>query len=111
MKFDVVRAWKDEAYRQALSDEQLNSLPANPAGELDDADLASVCGGFDGHGWDSDWGFGVVTTSVASALRHRLHSWGLTCDIDVFSADVNVIGVDRLINIGSTETRFCIEAH
>ncbi|HEU5381221.1 MAG TPA: mersacidin/lichenicidin family type 2 lantibiotic, partial [Ktedonobacteraceae bacterium] len=29
MKFDLVRAWKDESYRQSLSDEQLNQLPEN----------------------------------------------------------------------------------
>ncbi len=32
MKFDVVRAWKDENYRQSLSEEQRRLLPANPAG-------------------------------------------------------------------------------
>jgi mersacidin/lichenicidin family type 2 lantibiotic len=114
MKFDVVRAWKDEAYRQTLDDEQLSTLPANPAGELSDSELASVCGGSNGP-WDPYWGFGVgiasSSSSLASILRHRLHSWGLTCDIDVFSADVQVIGVDRLVNIGTTETRFCIESH
>jgi mersacidin/lichenicidin family type 2 lantibiotic len=47
MKFDIVRAWKDENYRQSLSDEQLLALPANPAGEqeLSDSDLDSVVGG------------------------------------------------------------------
>ena len=47
MKFDIVRAWKDEAYRQTLSGELLNELPANPAGEmeLNDACLGAVYGG------------------------------------------------------------------
>ena len=113
MKFDVVRAWKDEEYRQTLSEEQLNTLPTNPAGELSDADLAAVCGGYNGPDWeDPNWWFGVVSSSSSSTSRHRLHSWGLTCDIDVFSADVHVLGgLDRLINIGSTETRFCVESH
>jgi mersacidin/lichenicidin family type 2 lantibiotic len=50
MKFDIVRAWKDDAYRQNLSNEQRSQLPENPAGELElsDADLASVYGG---SGW------------------------------------------------------------
>ena len=47
MKLDIIRAWKDEAYRQSLSVEQLSTLPANPAGELElsEADLAAVYGG------------------------------------------------------------------
>jgi len=47
MKLDIVRAWKDETYRQSLSEEQSSLLPANPAGtlELADTDLMSVYGG------------------------------------------------------------------
>lgn len=49
MKLDIVRAWKDEAYRQSLNEEQLGTLPANPAGQLElaDAQLESIygCGG------------------------------------------------------------------
>jgi mersacidin/lichenicidin family type 2 lantibiotic len=47
MKLDIVRAWKDEAYRASLSEEQLALLPANPIGEveLSDSDLAGVYGG------------------------------------------------------------------
>lgn len=47
MKLDIVRAWKDEFYRQSLSEEQFDTLPANPAGELEltDTDLVSVYGG------------------------------------------------------------------
>ena len=47
MKLDIVRAWKDESYRQSLSEEQLGLLPVNPAGELElsEADLEIVFGG------------------------------------------------------------------
>lgn len=47
MKFDIVRAWKDEEYRKSLSEEELLCLPENPVGELElsDADLESVYGG------------------------------------------------------------------
>lgn len=47
MKLDIARAWKDEAYRMSLSEEQLRALPANPAGELElsEADLKVVYGG------------------------------------------------------------------
>jgi mersacidin/lichenicidin family type 2 lantibiotic len=45
-RIDVIRAWKDEAYRQSLSEAQRASLPANPAGvvELSDAEACAVEG-------------------------------------------------------------------
>lgn len=47
MSVDIIRAWKDEEYRQSLSTEQLQQLPENPAGliELSDEDMSSVAGG------------------------------------------------------------------
>lgn len=44
---DVIRAWKDEEYRQGLDEAELAQLPAHPAGliELTDADLVGVDGG------------------------------------------------------------------
>ncbi|MDY6876289.1 MAG: mersacidin/lichenicidin family type 2 lantibiotic [Chloroflexota bacterium] len=38
---DVIRAWKDEGYRNSLSEAERALLPENPAGaiELTDADL------------------------------------------------------------------------
>jgi mersacidin/lichenicidin family type 2 lantibiotic len=47
MKFDIVRAWKDEAYRHSLSEEELSLLPESPIGEVEltDADLEAVQGG------------------------------------------------------------------
>ena len=47
MQIDIVRAWKDEAYRQSLSEEERLALPANPVGEIEltDADLEAVYGG------------------------------------------------------------------
>jgi len=47
MKFDIVRAWKDDMYRQALSQEDLSRLPANPVGEMElsDACLDTIHGG------------------------------------------------------------------
>src|SRR5437016_3202669 len=47
----IVRAWKDETYRQSLSTEEQAMLPANPAGEIEltDAQLAAVHGA-SGHG-------------------------------------------------------------
>lgn len=44
---DIIRAWKDEEYRQSLSDAERAMLPINPAGmiELTDAELGSAAGG------------------------------------------------------------------
>ena len=44
---DVIRAWKDEVYRNSLSADEQALLPANPAGamELTDDELKGVDGG------------------------------------------------------------------
>ncbi|WP_420644496.1 mersacidin/lichenicidin family type 2 lantibiotic [Candidatus Leptofilum sp.] len=44
---DPIRAWKDEAYRESLTPEELAKLPDNPAGliELSDMDLGYAVGG------------------------------------------------------------------
>ena len=46
MKIDIVRTWKDEAYRASLSTEEQAMLPENPAGilELSDAELETIYG-------------------------------------------------------------------
>ncbi|HEU4511211.1 MAG TPA: mersacidin/lichenicidin family type 2 lantibiotic [Pyrinomonadaceae bacterium] len=48
-QLDIVRAWKDEEYRNSLSETQRASLPQNPAGvvELTDAELTGAAGGED----------------------------------------------------------------
>ncbi len=45
---DIIRAWKDEDYRNSLSAEQRSQLPENPAGmiELSDTDLEACAGGY-----------------------------------------------------------------
>jgi len=54
----IIKAWKDEAYRQSLSDAERALLPVNPAGllELTDEDLAYVAGGKGGPGSKSHSG-------------------------------------------------------
>jgi mersacidin/lichenicidin family type 2 lantibiotic len=45
---DVIRAWKDPIYRNTLSDEQLASIPSNPAGDaLSDVEAILITGGQD----------------------------------------------------------------
>lgn len=45
---NIIRAWKDPAWRNSLSLAERAALPANPAGsiEVSDADLGKVVGGF-----------------------------------------------------------------
>ncbi len=42
----IIRAWKDEDYRQSMSGEELSALPAHPAGlvELSDESLGNIAG-------------------------------------------------------------------
>jgi mersacidin/lichenicidin family type 2 lantibiotic len=42
---DIIRAWKDPAYRSCLNAKERELLPANPAGTIDDGKLAEVTGG------------------------------------------------------------------
>lgn len=44
---DIIRAWKDEEYRNSLSAAQRAALPAHPAGlvEIRDEDVEAVAGG------------------------------------------------------------------
>lgn len=46
-KLDIIRAWKDEEYRESLSAADRSRLPQNPAGiiELTDNDMGDVEGG------------------------------------------------------------------
>jgi len=66
MKLDIVRAWKDETYRQTLSQEDLGTLPANPAGEMElsDACLDTIHGGSDGSG-----GFKLLLLPILNNIR------------------------------------------
>ena len=45
-KIDVIRAWRDEEYRDSLTEQERASLPENPAGMamVDDSALRSVSG-------------------------------------------------------------------
>lgn len=80
MKFDIVRAWKDETYRQTLSEEELEMLPANPAGdlELEDTELASAFGG---------WG----PPPPPGSVQAHASSTALVCEVNVFTINVNAL--------------------
>ena len=78
MKFDVVRAWKDEDYRLSLSDEERSSLPANPVGELEltDADLEVVYGGWSRRSRNSGGGGGNSNVCSIVCISFQCHSFG-----------------------------------
>ncbi|GCE46888.1 mersacidin/lichenicidin family type 2 lantibiotic [Thermosporothrix hazakensis] len=73
MSFDVVRAWKDEEYRNSLSAEELAMLPECPAGEMEltDADLEQVSGGCHHHA-NQAISFGCVNSAALACLQSAL---------------------------------------
>ncbi|MBO1051935.1 MAG: mersacidin/lichenicidin family type 2 lantibiotic [Dolichospermum sp. DET73] len=58
---DIIRAWKDEEYRNSLSAEQKAQLPENPAGMVDltDEETQVVQGG---------WNWNAVNYAVRQTL-------------------------------------------
>jgi len=108
MKFDIVRAWKDETYRQTLSEEEVNALPANPAGEseLVNAELESVNGGTAGFGGSFGGSFGGGFGHGIFASRQSVQSFSFgrnSCDNLVFSVTTIVAP-----NILSPIQPFCV---
>jgi len=98
MKFDIVRSWKDESYRQSLSKEQLEMLPANPAGEeLKDTDLEAVFGG---------WGDAVYSGGDREEEGGDKSSQALLlCELNL--ATVNVIAIPiNILNAGPSGNCF-----
>jgi len=122
MKFNVVRAWKDEAYRQSLSKRQRERLPANPAGELTETELELVTGG-DGSGGGNGGGIQPVAPAIthhgafhgsagaasssASSTERIITSFSVVCTIDVFSVSLHVLNVENLISIANSERLIC----
>jgi mersacidin/lichenicidin family type 2 lantibiotic len=91
MKFDIVRAWKDESYRQQLSSEEQALLPANPAGELElsDAELQAVQGA---HGE-----FEVSAVQGCSygneAQCVSIGSQASDCKVDNYYGTISLVGI------------------
>jgi len=61
---DVVRAWKDAAYRESLEAEQRSALPVNPAGwvELSDDELKAASGLA-----------GIIVTTFKTCTEYTFH--------------------------------------
>ena len=76
VKQQIIRAWKDPAFRNSLSAAERAALPPNPAGgiELSDGDLGNVAGG--NYVWPTRYNF----CSFYCTLRDCYTS-ALTCTI------------------------------
>jgi mersacidin/lichenicidin family type 2 lantibiotic len=72
----IIRAWKDPAYRNSLSEAERAALPANPAGsiELSDADLGNIAGG-------GSPGFTYFTYCRSFYCSFRCITYFLTCTV------------------------------
>ena len=48
---DIIQAWKNEDFRESLSEDQRAHLPVHPSGlvELDEEELAAINGGDDSY--------------------------------------------------------------
>lgn len=68
---EIIRAWKDEEYRNSLSEEQRASLPPAPSdiSELSEDELEVVAGGMQSGGCKCGcWG-GTVTWTDSETLQ------------------------------------------
>jgi mersacidin/lichenicidin family type 2 lantibiotic len=102
MKLDIIRAWKDETYRQSLSYEQLGALPQNPAGELEltDTDLQSVSGGGESFGSFDSFGGGAFFRREEEFINSR----AVVCENPIFS-NTNIRNVaDSFVRV----TNLCV---
>ena len=68
---DIIGAWKDQDYRQSLTQTQRDQLPEHPAGliELTDAELVGAAGGLA----PNERSGPVSTYSTWNSLGWRLH--------------------------------------
>ncbi len=69
-ELDVVRAWKDPAYRASLSEEDLSRVPPHPAGlvELTDTELKAATGLS-----------GIIRTTNLACTMYSFRGWGSCC--------------------------------
>src|SRR5436853_2225270 len=88
---NIVRAWKDEAYRQSLSAEEHVLLPANLAGEIEltDAELAAIFGAqaSDDNGDNSTLSNISGSYNAETGILNRNN-------IDLSNLNVNVLGIN-----------------
>ena len=109
MKLNIVRAWKDEVYRQSLSDEEMGMLPASPVGEMEltDTSLQFIYGTGGGFGA----GGGGFAPSVTHGVAHR-HEVGNIGVVGVTSASGTSVSQEcfHSLALRCNETAFSLTA-
>jgi mersacidin/lichenicidin family type 2 lantibiotic len=78
MNSNIVRAWKDEFYRQSLSDEERAQLPENPVGELEltEAELGSVFAAGGHHEPEQNFSYAYCTHNLECVHpRYSYSDW------------------------------------
>lgn len=80
MNFDVTRAWKDETYRQSLSEEERSHLPENPVGEIElsESELEAIHGGWNQNQGGQDISTNGYCTFLICIVSFICHS-GVAC--------------------------------
>jgi len=113
MKFDITRAWKDETYRQTLSAEERNALPANPAGELEikEHELATIAGGdvggpgigaIAGSALGGGGHYGPVPIFPVINNQHLISFTAAGCNVNTFSTNAGAAPVVSLVPVTQT---------
>src|SRR5947208_11668395 len=101
MKYDLVRAWKDDAYRASLDADLADSLPDHPAGDLSDAELSEVCGG--GYSPHAK-AFSLAGANAAGARFWRDHTFSGFCDFTFGSFTLPAIAIPGLLGFARCPT-------
>jgi len=102
MNYDIVRAWKDDAYRASLDADTATSLPDHPVGDLSEAELSRVLGGNNPHGTSS------AAAAASNGARRdgfanfwRTHTFSGFCDLTLRSLTLPAIDITQLLHIAN----------
>ena len=94
---DIIRAWKDEEYRNSLSEEQRSQIPENPAGmtELSDKDMEALAGGYLAATYGDLQIGDFLSSNGDSNCSHCTNSYGCDDGIDTLTDTPNLVRLDR----------------
>src|SRR5436190_20160225 len=104
---NIVRAWKDEAYRQNLSAEEQAMLPANPAGEIEltDTELEAISGatsqGVSGQAFEGNAPQNTTQKdgqNSSSARGGLLELLGVDAAVGITCPNISVLSGDSILN-------------
>lgn len=92
MKFGIIRVWENENYCQSLSQEELHTLPTNPAGERTNAEMESAYGG------------PGLSKAVSLVLDERVRSYSLLCDSKLIWLHAKLIALSSALRVRPTRS-------